>query len=607
MKNMLNISATLSLALSFVTDTSVIIAKKRQGKSYTADVIAEEMLGAKQQIIIFDPTGAHYGLRSSANGKRAGYPITILGGKHGDAPLEVSSGKAWAEAVVSDGFSVVLDLSLMDDVLWPTFIADFTNAFYRLNESPCHVFYDEADTACPQTPRDKEHHRCLRAVDNLVRRGGIKGIGVTMITQRPALISKDVLSQVDQAIVLRMNNNLDLDAIERWWKSKRVKDPIEVAKGDEVMQSLPALARGQAWVWNPGEHIYQRIQVRRKHTFDSGKTPEVGAKVKTVRMAPIDVRKLGASIAAAVEKASANDPKALKARIVALETKLAAKGAHVPKPIEHIVEKPIVTRETVLALERSIAGGQKATSTAAQLADRAGEMMKKAAELMAASSIRTEKAIAKLAALLKPATTQTPAVPTKALADRTAVDTAINRNAANAQLKPSRRTSTPTDGSSTSDGSMPRAVRAMIIALVDGPDGGLTRKKLRIYSGYSDSGPTSKAMAMMLSNGWATQDGGKLAHTEAGLKALGGYTALPKGAELREHLLNGNKLTTAAKNLFRVVCDAYPNKVTRAAWREAAGYSNSGPTSKAMSHLVGLNYVTDHGREGVAAASEMFE
>jgi DNA helicase HerA-like ATPase len=47
-----------------VTQTFAILAKRGVGKSYTASVMAEEMLKAGHTIIALDPTGAWWGLRS---------------------------------------------------------------------------------------------------------------------------------------------------------------------------------------------------------------------------------------------------------------------------------------------------------------------------------------------------------------------------------------------------------------------------------------------------------------------------------------------------------------------------------------------------------------
>ena len=54
----LNVGDNLHLPLDFVTQTQAILAKRGAGKSYCASVQAEEMLKARQQVVVIDPTGA---------------------------------------------------------------------------------------------------------------------------------------------------------------------------------------------------------------------------------------------------------------------------------------------------------------------------------------------------------------------------------------------------------------------------------------------------------------------------------------------------------------------------------------------------------------------
>jgi DNA helicase HerA-like ATPase len=96
----LRISRDLALPIEAVTDTFAFLAKRGAGKTYSASVLAEEMLKAKEQIVVLDPTGAWWGLRSSADGKGEGFPVTILGGEKGDVPLEETAGRLIADLAV---------------------------------------------------------------------------------------------------------------------------------------------------------------------------------------------------------------------------------------------------------------------------------------------------------------------------------------------------------------------------------------------------------------------------------------------------------------------------------------------------------------------------
>lgn len=69
--------------------------------------MVEELLKAGLRTVVVDPVG----LRASADGKRPGLPIVILGGDHGDVPLKLAAGQVIADLVVDEAVSAVLDLA----------------------------------------------------------------------------------------------------------------------------------------------------------------------------------------------------------------------------------------------------------------------------------------------------------------------------------------------------------------------------------------------------------------------------------------------------------------------------------------------------------------
>src|SRR3954469_22657653 len=121
----LHIADGLSLPLDATTQAIGIVAKRRVGKSYTARRLAEQLLKAGQQVVIVDPKGDHWGIRSGADGKSPGFPIVILGGEHGDVPLEVGSGAIIAKLVAEERVSALLDLSFFRKHEVATFMTAF--------------------------------------------------------------------------------------------------------------------------------------------------------------------------------------------------------------------------------------------------------------------------------------------------------------------------------------------------------------------------------------------------------------------------------------------------------------------------------------------------
>src|SRR5205807_7288432 len=83
------------------------------------------------------------------------------------------------------------------------------------NRRPLQLVLDEADAFAPQRPQ-RGQERMLGAVEDLVRRGRARGIGVTLVTQRSAVLNKDVLTQAEVLIALRTIAPQDRDAIDEW-------------------------------------------------------------------------------------------------------------------------------------------------------------------------------------------------------------------------------------------------------------------------------------------------------------------------------------------------------------------------------------------------------
>jgi uncharacterized protein len=313
----LHIAPNLSLPTDAVTQTFGILAKRGVGKTYTASVLAEEMLKAQLQVVVADPIGVWHGLRSSADGKKSGLPIYVFGGesKARDLPLEVAGGELTADVVVDQRVSVVLDLSLFRKGEQVRFMTDSSERLYHRNRTALHLFLDEADAFAPQKP-PKGAERLLGAVEDLVRRGRARGIGVTLITQRSAVLNKDVLTQIEVLVALRTISPQDREAIDAWVKVHGTPDQRE-----ELMASLPALPVGTAWFWSPGwpteAGIFERVAVRARDTFDSSRTPKSGERrIQPKAMAAVDLDALRTKMAAAIERQKADDPAELRKKLL---------------------------------------------------------------------------------------------------------------------------------------------------------------------------------------------------------------------------------------------------------------------------------------------------
>ncbi|MGK2880843.1 MAG: hypothetical protein ACSLE6_08625 [Mycobacterium sp.] len=115
-----------------------------------------------------------------------------------------------------------------------------------------------------------------------------------------------------------MTGTRSIKAAQDWIGVNAAEDD---GQAREVISSLPALQTGEAWVWSPAFlRLLKRVHIEMFETFDSHATPKPGqARVVPKRRADIDLDRLGAEIAATVERSKEQDLKALRAKLRALQ------------------------------------------------------------------------------------------------------------------------------------------------------------------------------------------------------------------------------------------------------------------------------------------------
>ena len=316
--------SSFTLPHEFVTETAAILARRGGGKTYTGNVVAEGLLECGHQVVVVDPLNAWWGLRSSSDGRKPGYPIVIFGGPRGDLPLDKAMGSGIADIVAENpSFSCVLSLRHLSKGAQKNFVKDFAERLFDRKgdeklATAVHIFLDEADIFCPQQVLAKDAPM-VGAIDDLVRRGRQAGIGVTMITQRSAALNKNVLSQAELLIAGQITGAHDKKAILSW-----IQDNADTDKQKEFMASLALLQIGQFWFWSPRWlQVLAQVDVRERTTFDSSATPKAGKKRSVPKkVSKVDLAEIKRTLQSAIETAEASDPKALRRRVAELEREL---------------------------------------------------------------------------------------------------------------------------------------------------------------------------------------------------------------------------------------------------------------------------------------------
>ena len=72
------------LTADALDDRIAIVGTAGSGKTYAAKGFVERLLDIGARVAIVDPLGVWWGLRASADGSAAGYPVVVFGGRRAD-------------------------------------------------------------------------------------------------------------------------------------------------------------------------------------------------------------------------------------------------------------------------------------------------------------------------------------------------------------------------------------------------------------------------------------------------------------------------------------------------------------------------------------------
>ncbi|MDB4915653.1 MAG: hypothetical protein JWM95_3297 [Gemmatimonadetes bacterium] len=349
----LRYSPELALPLDAVTQRFAFLGRIGSGKTYGATKLAELMLDAGAQVVALDPVGLWYGLRVA--GKGAGYPVTVLGGLHGDLPLQADSGAFIADLIVDRGLSCVLDVSQFEsDAAKARFAEGFAKRFFfRKKSAPSavHVFLEECQEFVPQNPQQKEADM-LHEWTRMAKLGRNFGIGLSLISQRPQEVNKKVLNLTECLVAFQMTGAHERKAIREWIAT--------VGADENILNVLPSLPVGVAHVYSPQWlRISQQIKAAPKRTADVSSTPLVGASPVDVKpLTKIDLVELRGVMAATIEKAKADDPKELRKEITSLKAQLAA-SAKTMNSAASVVGSDKTQQRTITRLRKAVEAAMK--------------------------------------------------------------------------------------------------------------------------------------------------------------------------------------------------------------------------------------------------------
>ncbi|MEB3205872.1 MAG: DUF87 domain-containing protein [Vampirovibrionales bacterium] len=263
----LQVSKTFGVPLAMYADTGerdAILASSGMGKSYLTGVLMEETLENGGLVVVIDPEGEHFTLSER-------YPMLIIGGERGQLPLEVDALDLYFEAMLTSGFSAVFDLSEYLDVEQQAIYGQIADSLFRLEQKyrrKVRMIIEEAQIYAPQrvtaggsssTSKNKGPDPLL-ASQRIAKRGRKRAIDSLWATQRPASISKDILSQCNRFWFGGITAELDYKAIKPFLTEAGIS-----------FADVRSLKPGEFFFYSKGQT--RKITVRKRFCKHAGATP----------------------------------------------------------------------------------------------------------------------------------------------------------------------------------------------------------------------------------------------------------------------------------------------------------------------------------------------
>lgn len=554
---------------------TAVLGKTGSGKSSAMRYLVEELLDEKKPVCIIDPKGDWFGLKSSADGKSAGYEVVIFGGEHADVPIDAHAGASVAELVATGNRPAIIDLGGWTVHDRTRFFIDFAAALFKTSRGQRWLVVDEVHNFAPKGKiMSPEAGMMLHWANRLASEGRGKGVNLIVASQRPQKVHNDLLTSCETLISMRVIHPRDREAIAEWLEGAGDKE-----KANEVLSTLAAMKRGEGWVWSPEiEFGPERVTFPLFKTFDSFAANANSGMVKLKGWASVNLDEVRAKLAETIAKAKADDPKELRKQIAEMKRTIAEKaiGLPVTAPAKtKIIEKPIFKDSHVKRLEavaeKLVAVGMAAGTLGKELGD------KLTAVLKAGNAVKLPAHI--------PPILRSPA--------------AILHDCSPRRPVAARDPNTPEVGVGNG------GLRRMLTALAQRPSG-LSVKQIAVRSGMSsNSGTFGVYLGRMRASGWVDGDRSRMKITDSGISALGDYQPLGTGAELLAYWIS-ELGQGGASRMLRELAAVYPNGLTKEQLATAAEMSvQSGTFGVYLGRLRSLELI--EGKSELRASAELFQ
>ncbi|WP_255190938.1 ATP-binding protein [Natronobeatus ordinarius] len=239
-----------------LTGRGFVTGKSGSGKSNTASVIAEELLESGYPLLVVDTDGEYYGLKEEYEMLHAG----------ADEECDVQIGPEHAEQMarlaLEENVPVILDVSgYLDEEVADELLRETARQLFvkeKKLKKPFLLVVEEVHEYIPEGGGVGETGKMLIKIG---KRGRKHGLGILGISQRPADVKKDFITQANWLVWHRLTWDNDTKVVGRIIDTEYAERVSELDDGQAFIQT--------DWT----DEGVRKIQFRRKRTFDAGATP----------------------------------------------------------------------------------------------------------------------------------------------------------------------------------------------------------------------------------------------------------------------------------------------------------------------------------------------
>ncbi len=238
-----------------LTGRGFITGKSGAGKSNSASVIAEELLDQGFPLLIVDVDGEYYGLKEQ-------YEMLHVGADE-ECDLQVSKEHAAkiAELALDENVPIILDVSgYLDSSEAEALIQGVAQRLFALEKKRKKPFLMLVEEIHEYIPEGGSLNECGQMLIKVAKRGRKHGLGLCGLSQRPADVKKDFITQCDWLVWHRLTWDNDTAVVRR-------------VLGSDYADSVQELDDGEAFLMTDWDGSIRRVQFKRKSTFDAGATP----------------------------------------------------------------------------------------------------------------------------------------------------------------------------------------------------------------------------------------------------------------------------------------------------------------------------------------------